>query len=501
MAFVGSCSSSSDDGSSGTTTRGTAATQPGPPTFEEAACPATPEPIPELDTARCGYLLVPENRTEADSRTIRLAVAILPATSPDPAPDPVVFLSGGPGTSAILDASLLVDAGVNRDREVILMDQRGTLHSEPNLLCPEIDAFYARAVSLGNASDERRDQHVEAARECRQRLVDDGVDLTAYNTTENAADFADLRTALGIDEWNLYGYSYGTDLALTIVRDHPEGVRSVVIDGVVPPSQLSLGWTWSSAHEGITNLFAACEAQPECQARYPGISARFDALVQQLEAAPLTVTTTLPDSDQPVTVFLDGGNLVNALVGSLRPFTEVPAMIDALANGNPDPVIEILAAGAQPSPSVMSHAMTLSVFCREMVPFGSPEDLLEKGKQVFPSYPDSVLSLAPQLAFETELCEVWDVPEAPDSQRAATTSDIPALVLNGTFDAKTGAQWGDYAAETLTNATVVDIPGVGHWTVPQNECAAQVVQSFLQDPNEPDTACVAALTPPSFTVD
>ena len=67
---------------------------------------------------------------------------------------------------------------------------------------------------------------------CHDRLVDDGVALDSYNTAENAADIADLRVAMGIEEWDLYGVSYGTALALTVLRDHPEGVRSVVLDSV-----------------------------------------------------------------------------------------------------------------------------------------------------------------------------------------------------------------------------------------------------------------------------
>jgi hypothetical protein len=185
------------------------------PQFESASCPTATEPVAALQAARCGYLVVPENRSKPDSRTIRLAVAIVPAATGKPLPDPVVFMAGGPGESAILDTPFLVDAGINRDRDLIIMTQRGTLFDKPNLNCPELDQFYARQVSLLYGAPSTGQEQAAAAKACRDRLAAEGVDLSGYNTTENAADFADLRRVLGIETWNVYGYSYGTELALS----------------------------------------------------------------------------------------------------------------------------------------------------------------------------------------------------------------------------------------------------------------------------------------------
>ena len=126
-----------------------------------------------------------------------------------------------------------------------------------------------------------------ATKACHDRLVAEGVDLSAFNTSENSADFADLRKALKIEQWNVYGLSYGTDLALSLMRDHPVGIRSVIIDAVLPPSVVSLGWTWTNANEAINNVFRACADQPACAAKYGDLSAQFAAEVQKLEANPL----------------------------------------------------------------------------------------------------------------------------------------------------------------------------------------------------------------------
>jgi pimeloyl-ACP methyl ester carboxylesterase len=443
---------------------------------------------------------VPENRAHRGGRTIRLAVAVIPAASATPAKDPVVFMTGGPGGDAIEEIPFLIGAGVNRDRDLIVMAQRGTLHARPNLACPEIDRFYADAVGLRYDAPSTGRLLVRATKECRDRLAADGVELSAYNTTENAADFADLRTALGIRRWDVYGYSYGTDLALTFLRRHPQGIRSVAIDSVVPPQIVSLPWTWDSAREGIGAIFAACAAQPRCKSRYPDLPRTLTQQVRRLEAHPLAVTAPPPGGGDPVKVVLDGGALVNLLVANAVPAVDVPAALDELAHGHPDRFAQARAAGANPVIGEFAHGLTQSVACSEWVPGYSPSDLLKAGRRAFPGWPDPVLAQAPQLPFEHDVCRVWDVPDRTPVQRITTVSNVPTLILSGTFDAKTGARWGPYTGRTLPRSTAVRIPGIGHWVVPQSPCAASVLTSFLIRPASPDTACVAGLAPKPFTI-
>ncbi|MFF7776567.1 alpha/beta fold hydrolase [Streptomyces tanashiensis] len=446
---------------------------------------------------------MPESRTHRGGRTIELTVAIVPATSTTPSGDPVVFMEGGPGGDAIGAIPFLIDSGVNRDRDLIVMTQRGGLHSQPNLACPEIDRFNAAAVGLPYDAPSTGRLLVRAAKECRDRLTADGIRLSSYNTTENAADFADLRKALGIRKWNVYGYSYGTDLALTYLRRHPQGIRSVAIDSVVPPQIVSLPWAWDSAQEGINTIFAACEAQPACKNRYPDLSRTLTEQVRRLEANPLTLTVQPPGGGSPVKVVLDGGTLVNLLVadGGALPSVDVPAALDELAHGNPERFAQAQAAGATPAVGEFAHGLTHSVACSEWAPGYSKADLLAAGRRAFPGWPDTVLAHAPQLPFEHDLCRVWNVPDRTAVQRVATYSTVPTLIISGTFDAKTGASWGPYAGRTLPRSTAVRIPGIGHFVVPQSPCAQTVLASFLTRPTAPpDTGCVAGLTPKPFTI-
>jgi pimeloyl-ACP methyl ester carboxylesterase len=468
------------------------------PRFESAPCPT-----PDLQAlaARCGYLTVPENRSKRNGRTIRLAVAIVPAASGAPHPEPVVFMTGGPGAAAILDTPFLVGAKINLHHDLIILAQRGSLFTVPDLSCPELDLYYSRQIGLVYDAPSTGRVQAEAARACRDRLVGEGIDLSGYNTTENAADFADLRRVLGIASWNVYGYSYGTDLALSYLRDHPEGIRTVTIDSVVPPDIVSLPWTWSSAHEGITTIFNACAQKADCARRYPDLLGTFTRLVQEFEANPLVARVTPPQGGEPVQVVLDGGTLVNVLVGNTVKPPDAPAAIYELAAGNPRRFLAARAGGSEvPEVPEQAHGMTQSFLCREWEPYGSPADILQAGFREFPSFPASVLINAPQLPFARELCREWNVPEGPASQRVRVHSDIPTLVISGTFDSKTGAQWGRYAADTLSRSTYVRINGVGHWVIPQSECARDIFQSFIAAPLSPDTTCAPKTEPDPFTI-
>jgi pimeloyl-ACP methyl ester carboxylesterase len=200
--------------------------------YAGAPCPQPNYPgVPQAELGSsysCGYLTVPENRDNPNSRTIRIFVARVKAASNTPKPDPIVFLAGGPGSAGTLTAPAVVAAGMNADRDVIFVNQRGTLHSDPHLSCPEMDQFTSQAVQLVFQAPATADLDAAAVAACRKRLSSTGVNFASYTTRENAADIADLREKLGIDQWNVYGVSYGTDLAQQLLRDHPEGIRSVV---------------------------------------------------------------------------------------------------------------------------------------------------------------------------------------------------------------------------------------------------------------------------------
>ncbi|MCF3179470.1 alpha/beta fold hydrolase [Streptomyces polychromogenes] len=463
-------------------------------------CPRTPEPVAELAGARCGTLTVPENRSDPASRWIRLGVAIVPALAAKPRPDPIVWLAGGPGDDAVGEAKLAVDGGLNRDRDVILMSQRGTYSANPALTCPNIDEFNARATGLASDSPETRRLHLQATKACRDRLAGLGADLGAYNDIESSADLADLRTALGLPQWNLYGISYGTQLALVTMRLHPQGIRSVGIDGILPPSTAGEALTWSAAKQGFDGLFKACAEQPACNDRYPNLSATFERLVGELQARPVTTTVTLPDTHKQVKVVLDGTALVNWMTSATHVAPQVPRALDELAHGKPQRIAEQWAA-AKYSPQAVgrtSHGLVYGVFCSEWTPYEARDAAVRGGEEAFPSFPRSVRSQSPQLAYLHQDCDTWNVPAAPRSIRDATKGDIPTLAISGGFDSQTGAANGPYVARTLNRATVVTVPYEPHVVIATSKCAQTIVASFFDTPTAPDTSCLKGLKAPAF---
>jgi pimeloyl-ACP methyl ester carboxylesterase len=253
-------------------------------TFKSGPCPADQAKALASLNAACGTLTLPEKRSDPKEGKVQLPVVIVPSKTLPPEPDPIVYMAGGPGANAIAQAQDLVDVGLNKKRNLIIMNQRGVAYTVPDLACPEIDRANAEAVGLPSDSKVVEIAHVAATKACHDRLIAAGVDLSAFNTSENAADFADLREAIEIKQWNVYGLSAGTELALSLVRDHPAGIRSLIIDAVLPPSAVSLGWTWTNANEAINNVFRACADQPACAAKYGDLSTLFTAQVQKLEA-------------------------------------------------------------------------------------------------------------------------------------------------------------------------------------------------------------------------
>ncbi|MFM0515252.1 alpha/beta fold hydrolase [Paraburkholderia sp. RL17-373-BIF-A] len=480
-------------------------------TFERGGCPVEQAAVLATLNATCGTLTAPQDRSHRSTEKVQLPVTIIPSMTQPAQSDPIVYMAGGPGANAIAQAPDLVKAGLNARRDLIIMNQRGVAYTLPNLACPEVDDAMASAVSLPHDSPQHKALHVAATKACHDRLVAQGIELRNFNTIESEADLVDLRKALKIGQWNLYGLSYGTDLALSLIRDHPEGIRSVIIDAVLPPSVVSLGWTWTNANEAVNNIFRTCASQPSCAAKYGDLASQFTTQVQKLEANPLTMTVTVPGTETTTPVVLDGGAILN-WIGSLPdpvvPIPSVPAAIHELVIGHPQKIAEARAVAASPvGRGMVGYGLMYSVICSEWVPFEPASGILSQGRSAFPAYPETVLSQPPGLPFMTEDCAVWNVPRASSSVRQVTNSSIPTLVLNGSFDGKSAPQWGIYAASTLSNATVITVPGSGHGALfqvqlptdtPARTCIQNIVASFLSNPVAPDTRCGAVLTDVPF---
>lgn len=473
------------------------------PRYVKAACPDTPEPIPK--NAECGQLTVPESRAKPNGRTIRLSVAIIPAKGKR-RPDPIVWLAGGPGDDALTEIPWALAGKLDRNRDVIFMSQRGTYTARPRLTCAVVDRWAADTMAMPYDDAATGRAAVKATTTCRRRVQRRVGDLSAYNSVESAADLEDLRRALKIEEWNVYGISYGTDLALTYMRLHPKGIRAVGIDGIFPPSLAGGAAAWTAAGEGINAVFRACEEQRRCRERYPDIAGTFKRLVKKYEASPWTVKVKVDGQDKPVKVTISGGMLLQwAVSPGTHLAGQMPAAFDALANGDPEPIAKRWAEGRLGGVGILGQGLFYGVSCREWVPFETEADVVRSGREAFPGFPDSVLKNAPNLPFMRQNCKAWAVPKASSSVRDVTRSKIPTLVLSAQYDGQTAASNGEYVARRLKNSVAVTIPNVAHvaFASPSpeaNECAQKIVRSFFDDLTDVDTSCTADVPKTHFVI-
>ena len=460
--------------------------------------------VPAGVDMECGTLEVPADREDPDGGEIELAFGIVRSDAPDLADDPVVYLSGGPGQSTLE----LVPQGfaqlyepLTANRDLVLLDQRGTGLSEPSLACDEYTDWALESLGSDLPDEELEAGALDALEECHERLADDDVDFANYNSAASAADLEDLRVALDYDEWNLYGISYGTRLAQQAMRDHPDGIRSVVLDSAYPADADLYAEMPGNAERAMEALFTTCADDPACVAAYPDLDRTFRDLVAKLNAAPAPITVVDATSGGRVDDELDGDALVGFLFDSLYStelVPHLPEVITAAAAGEFGSIGLLLGTQTQ-SLDFQAIGQQLAVQCNEEVSFGSREDVVAAAADhplvegYFESGPSSGSGIF-------DVCDSWDAGEAESEANEPVSSDIPTLVLAGDLDPITPPRWGEQIAEDLSEAFFVQFPFTGHGSLPSHECAVGIAEDFLDDPGqEPATDCVDDIAAPAFT--
>ncbi|MEM9335878.1 MAG: alpha/beta fold hydrolase, partial [Pseudomonadota bacterium] len=466
---------------------------PATPVFEPAECPFE---LPEETTGvTCGYLTVPENRARPDVRTLRLAVAILESYSESPKPDPFVFLSGGPGGAAVQGVPVRANSAFwNRyreERDLVFFDQRGTGFSDP-AFCRELDVTLTTPTFDGLTPSEQRREELAAIEACRATVLEEGIDFAHYNSATSAQDLADLRVALGIDEWNLLGVSYGTRLALVALREAPEGIRSVVIDSVYPPNASE-----SRLHENFDGslqlVFDRCAADSSCAAEFPNLEEDFYAMLDALEAEPVELTMADTRRFPDGRIVVDGTLMAIGVFQGLYDgdFVELlPLLVREVGAGNED-VLQALANGLVRDPHEVRQGLRFAVQCFEGVG-RTTREALEIDRAAFPK-----LHLWNEARDDLSLCDAWHPLRAGAEFALPVQSDVPALLIAGDYDPITPPSDARLALASLPNGTLVVVPRGGHAPSPSRECTRKLIREFLNAPDqELDTSCTATLPSP-----
>lgn len=452
------------------------------------ACGGSSEDMPEKLQSYGGdieykKISVPERYPDQGERQIELAVGVLKATNPEPGNLPLLILSGGPGDSGIVFFSNIELTNnfintIRQDRDIILLDQRGTGYSDPALFC-EADEDVAT---------------------CRERLSEVGSELSAFNTETTTSDIERVLDYLEIPQVDIYSVSYGTFLAQNIMRQIPQHVRSVILDSTVPTTTAvsrarDAGKVVQLAFE---SLFADCKKTAKCRADFPNLENVFWALIARAKVAPVSITVTKSTGSQ--TYSMDDVSLISAfetlfVLKSIVP--HLPGAIYALYSGessSPD-IQAVFGVETTSNSKTTASGDFRSVFCRDIGTFTTLEETLATDATLKSSMTVYSDTLAKQIY---SACDIWAVGKASDSLRETVTSEIPTLILAGELDTKTDPAWGELVHRSLSNSYYFRFPRTGHGLI-QQDCAQDMIHNFLQNPQQqPDSSCLNEFQDPDF---
>ncbi len=414
--------------------------------------------------ARCGTLERHENPDDPESPMLEIRVAVVPALNLQPEPDPIVPLAGGPGQGAVQFYSAYAAAfeHVRSDRDILLVDQRGTGESA-RLDCPVDEDLLEGQYSV--------EQTVEYMKDCLEQLPHD----PRYFTTSIAVQDLDaVREALSYPQLNLYGVSYGSRVAQHYARRYPEATRTIILDGVVPP-QLALGPDIAiEAQKAIDSIFARCAADAACNERYPDIAGSFVSLKNRLDKTPATVSVPHPVTGRTEPLKFGRNELaasVRLLAYSPRSIAMLPLLVSEAADGNYQPIAAQYLMTLLSLADALALGMHNAILCTEDVPFYSAA-LIDKVAL------DASFIGPMQLEALEAICSVWPAGPIDDDFKQPLSTAIPTLLLSGSADPITPPHFADMAARNLKKAWLLTGKHQGHGQVAVG-CMPRIIDRFI----------------------
>jgi pimeloyl-ACP methyl ester carboxylesterase len=435
--------------------------------------------------ARCALFPVYEDQTQQAGQKIDLYVAVIPAVSKTPAPDAIFLLAGGPGQAATetFPPFISILDRLHQNRDIVMVDQRGTGKSNP-LRCPTIEE------TEETAEETSIEKQVELLKGCAEQI---GADSRLYTTAAAVEDLEQVRAALGYEQVNLVGVSYGTRVAQAYQRKYPQHIRTVTLDGVAPVDWELGPENSANAQHALDLVFERCAADPACQEAFPNVAEEFRGLLAGLEKQPAEVTLPHPTSGEVTKITLTSSNVATTIqVLSYTPETValIPLLIHQTVSRADYSLMaaQYLIIAGQLSQSI-DDGLYLSVLCAEDVPF-------------YPDSPAPVESFLPDRTPDmAKQCAIWPHAQVMEDFKQPVTSDVPTLLLSGEADPVTPPSNAEQAVKTLSNGLSLVVPGIGH-NVIYRGCVPKVMQNFIETGTTAglDTACIQDVRPAPFMI-
>ncbi len=434
------------------------------------------------EKVRCGSISVPENPNKQDGRKIDIQYVILPAIKNAEPGKALLGIAGGPGQSAIESAGYFdkLLTKTRQFRDILLIDQRGT-GSSNILACDNMSPVDALAIN-----DEAQDM-VALTKECMDAQ---NADITQYGSLNAVTDFEAVRKAIGYEQLDVYGISYGTRMAQLYMRQYPEATSTVILDGVVPMQQ-NLIYIGDAIARATEIMLSDCEQNQACNQAFPELRNDLNAVSDRLAEQPLQTQVNDPVAGEMTDLTLTRSKFLGAIRMALyAPNTRslLPYAISQAAEGNYQPILGLYALTTDGAGIAMG--MHASVVCGEDIPFVD-EKAAEVANRTFVG--------GEMLRGLTEICTIWQIPPVSPEFHQPIASNIPTLLLSGEMDPATPPSWAELAKVQLTNAEHIVSPYAGHGTAAQT-CAHGLIATLVKDGSleNLDTECMERDTSRSF---
>lgn len=432
---------------------------------------------------QCGFLAVPQNRSDPQSPKINIAYLVIKSQSKNPKPDPVVFLQGGPGGIVLQQADGFSQLSIDPTRDFILFDQRGIGFSNP--ICTNLGEAFLEVLALDIEAEQ---EYVELEKHlalCVEEQSKGKGDIRNYNTRENAADLEDLRKHLGYEKWNLYGGSYGTRLALVYMNVYPNSVRSSTLISIFPPQVHMYEQLISHFDRSLNKVFTHCQQDPDCNRRYPKLKKTFFKTLEEIKARPLSYTY----NNKPFTLNAQDFLLfIHQMLYARSSIAGIPTFIMDIKNRKTSRL-----ASTTNSLNQRMQYINMAVFWSTMAGDEGGFDNMGKLNSDLKRHPKYEPGISMFLS-DPHIIDSWYADKSTFKALATTQSDIPTLLINGGFDPITPPENARLAASTLSNAYVSVFEDHGH--TPFNDCFFDIARDFLNNPKKaPNDACSQRATP------
>ncbi|UTW45781.1 alpha/beta fold hydrolase [bacterium SCSIO 12696] len=432
---------------------------------------------------------VPENPAQPDGRKIPIHLAVIPARKSTANKAPLFMFAGGPGQGAIDSFAPLLNRfhQIRQQRDIVLIDQRGTGQSNP-LNCPAQHSQVSEPLAP--------EQLANYVRDCLQQLKGDP---RFYTTSIAISDFEQIRQSLGYDKIHILGVSYGTRVAQTYLKYHPDSISTVILDGVLPTELVVGSEHATNLQQTLNDLFKRCERSNDCNKRFPRLQAKLQQLVQKTTEAPPTLTVKHPVSGKTTEIQVSKDVLATAIrLLSYAPETQalLPLLISEAADNNDLGQVATSALMIEGQlQGAISRGMEWSVICSE-----DYAHALRQPKS--PAGDDPALLLGDVMTqISEQVCPNWRLGSSPRDFHKAFSSSTPVLLLSGEYDPVTPPKYGEQALQQYANGRHIVAKGQGH-SVIQRGCMPAVINQFLNDESNKnlDMSCLQPMgNTPFFT--